>query len=51
MITAVECYYDDKRTPPGYQAYPERIEKIDHYYDDNGLVGIDYIVAIISSAG
>lgn len=45
MITAVENYYDTSRTPPGYQAYPGRFEKSDRYYDDNGLVGIDYIDA------
>lgn len=45
MITAVECYYDDKRSPPGYQAYPAKFENSDRYYDDNGLVGIDYVDA------
>jgi uncharacterized protein YyaL (SSP411 family) len=45
MVTAVECYYDQVRTPPGYQAYPVKFEKVDRYYDDNGLVGIDYIDA------
>ncbi|MDP4238556.1 MAG: glycoside hydrolase family 76 protein [Bacteroidota bacterium] len=43
MVVAVGSYYDNKRTPPGYQAYPVRFEKSDRYYDDNGLVGIDYI--------
>lgn len=43
MVIAVEKYYDDKRTPPGYQAYPVQFGKVDRYYDDNGLVGIDYI--------
>lgn len=45
MIVAVENYYDTTRTPPGYQAYPGKFEKSDRYYDDNGLVGIDYIDA------
>jgi uncharacterized protein YyaL (SSP411 family) len=45
MIRAVECYYDTARTPSGYQAYPVKFEKSDRYYDDNGLVGIDYIDA------
>ena len=49
MITSVECYYDTTRTPPGYQAYPGKFEKSDRYYDDNGLVGIDYIDAYNSS--
>lgn len=43
MIIAVEKYYDDKRMPSGYQAYPVQFGKVDRYYDDNGLVGIDYI--------
>lgn len=45
MITAIKCYYDTSRTPSGYQAYPVKFEKSDRYYDDNGLVGIDYIDA------
>jgi hypothetical protein len=45
MVTAVEMYYDTIRSPPGYQAYPVVFEKVDRYYDDNGLVGIDYIDA------
>ncbi|MBK5720807.1 glycoside hydrolase family 88 protein [Dysgonomonas sp. Marseille-P4677] len=43
MIMAEQQYYDTLRTPAGYQAYPSRFEKVDRYYDDNGLVGIDYI--------
>lgn len=27
MVKAVEMYYDDQRTPPGYQAYPVCFEK------------------------
>lgn len=46
---AVEKYYDDKRIPAGYQAYPVQFKKVDRYYDDNGLVGIDYIDAYFSS--
>ena len=45
MVTAVEQYYDTIRTPFGYQAYPAQFGKVDRYYDDNGLVGIDYIDA------
>lgn len=45
MISAIKCYYDTLRTPSGYQAYPVKFEKSDRYYDDNGLVGIDYIDA------
>lgn len=43
MVMAVEQYLDKSRTPYGYQAYPSKFEKVDRYYDDNGLVGIDYI--------
>ena len=43
MAVAVEQYYDTTRVPFGYQAYPVRFGKVDRYYDDNGLVGIDYI--------
>ncbi len=45
MVMAVEQYYDNKRQPPGYQAYPVQFGQVDRYYDDNGLVGIDYIDA------
>lgn len=43
MVMAVEKYYDNQRTPSGYQAYPVQFGVVDRYYDDNGLVGIDYI--------
>lgn len=43
MVVAVEKYYDTNRVPFGYQAYPIQFEKVDRYYDDNGLVGIDYV--------
>jgi hypothetical protein len=43
-ITAgMEKYHDVSRQPAGYQAYPVSFEKADRYYDDNGLVGIDYM--------
>jgi len=45
MVIAVEMYYDSLRKPPGYQAYPVHLDYSDRYYDDNGLVGIDYIDA------
>lgn len=45
MIIAVEKYYDDMRFPAAYQAYPVQFEKVDRYYDDNALVGIDYVDA------
>nr|WP_294942963.1 glycoside hydrolase family 76 protein [uncultured Mucilaginibacter sp.] len=43
LITGVEQYRDNIRQPAGYQAYPVKLEKADRYYDDNGLVGIDYM--------
>ncbi len=45
MVIAVEQYRDTTRKPEGYQAYPSRFGVVDRYYDDNGLVGIDYIDA------
>lgn len=41
-LLSMEAYRDTTRTPHGYQAYPAQFEKVDRYYDDNGLVGIDY---------
>lgn len=45
MVFAVEQYYDTTRHPSGYQAYPAALNHADRYYDDNGLVGIDYVDA------
>ncbi|WP_257670573.1 glycoside hydrolase family 76 protein [Parapedobacter tibetensis] len=45
IIESQEEYLDTTRLPYGYQAYPSRFEQVDRYYDDNGLVGIDYIDA------
>lgn len=42
-VMGVETYRDNSRVPAGYQAYPRMLEKVDRYYDDNGLVGIDYM--------
>ncbi|OLY91838.1 Glycosyl hydrolase family 76 [Cnuella takakiae] len=42
-VIGMEQYRDTSRSPVGYQAYPPRFEKSDRYYDDNGLVGIDYM--------
>lgn len=44
-----ETYRDTVRKPIGYQAYPVRFEKSDRYYDDNGLVGIDYAEAFLKT--
>jgi rhamnogalacturonyl hydrolase YesR len=43
LVTGVEQYRDEIRKPMGYQAYPVKLERSDRYYDDNGLVGIDYM--------
>ncbi len=43
LIIGVEKYRDSSRFPAGYQAYPIQFEKADRYYDDNGLVGIEYM--------
>jgi Predicted glycosyl hydrolase len=48
-MMAMEQYRDTLRHPPGYQAYPARFEKVDRYYDDNGLVAIDYAEAYLST--
>ncbi|GEP97013.1 glycoside hydrolase family 76 protein [Chitinophaga cymbidii] len=45
VMTAMYAYRDTTRTPAGYQAYPSKFEKVDRYYDDNGLVAIDYAEA------
>lgn len=45
LVTAIEKYRDTTRSPVAYQAYPSFLEKVDRYYDDNGLVGIDYLHA------
>ncbi|MDA3852940.1 MAG: glycosyl hydrolase family 76 [Bacteroidales bacterium] len=43
MYNSSELYLDTTRLPHGYQAYPSIYETVDRYYDDNGLVGIDYV--------
>lgn len=43
LVMGIEQYHDTVRKPAGYQAYPVKFEKADRYYDDNGLVGIDYM--------
>jgi hypothetical protein len=45
LVYGIEHYRDTTRNPAGYQAYPAFMEKVDRYYDDNGLVGIDYLQA------
>jgi uncharacterized protein YyaL (SSP411 family) len=49
LVWGIEQYRDSSRKPPGYQAYPVRFEKADRYYDDNGLVGIDYAEAYLNT--
>lgn len=43
-------YRDTTRTPIGYQAYPASLEPSDRYYDDNGLVCIDYAEAYLNTS-
>ncbi|MCK8494755.1 glycoside hydrolase family 76 protein [Spirosoma sp. RP8] len=49
LVTGIEAYRDSSRSPVGYQAYPVQFEKSDRYYDDNGLVGIDYMEAYLNT--
>ncbi|HEY9003808.1 MAG TPA: glycoside hydrolase family 76 protein [Mucilaginibacter sp.] len=49
LVIGMEAYRDNSRTPPGYQAYPPVMEKSDRYYDDNGLVGIEYAEAYLNT--
>lgn len=48
-VTGMEKFRDTIRSPAGYQAYPVMFEKSDRYYDDNGLVGIDYMEAYFNT--
>ncbi|MES2646024.1 MAG: glycoside hydrolase family 76 protein [Bacteroidota bacterium] len=48
-VLGMEKYKDTTRSPTGYQAYPAAFEKSDRYYDDNGLVGIDYMEAYFNT--
>lgn len=43
LVDGMEMYKDTTRTPVGYQAYPSKFKVVDRYYDDNGLVAIDYM--------
>jgi rhamnogalacturonyl hydrolase YesR len=49
LCTGMEKYKDTTRTPIGYQAYPVMFEKSDRYYDDDGLVGTEYLVAYFNT--
>jgi uncharacterized protein YyaL (SSP411 family) len=49
MAAGIEKYRDTTRKPTGYQAYPSAFEKADRYYDDNGLVGIEYMEAYFNT--
>ncbi|MBS1524120.1 MAG: hydrolase [Bacteroidetes bacterium] len=49
LVIGMEAYKDTSRVPPGYQAYPPAMEKSDRYYDDNGLVGIEYAEAYLNT--
>lgn len=45
VMAGMRQYRDTTRAPAGYQAYPAKFERVDRYYDDNGLVAIDYAEA------
>jgi len=49
LATGMEKYRDTSRKPIGYQAYPVMFEHADRYYDDNGLVGIEYTEAYFNT--
>ena len=49
VAVGMEKYRDTTRKPIGYQAYPPMFEKSDRYYDDNGLVGIEYLEAYFNT--
>ena len=49
IAIGMESYRDTLRKPVGYQAYPSRFSKDDRYYDDNGLVGIEYAEAYLNT--
>jgi rhamnogalacturonyl hydrolase YesR len=49
LTTGMEKYRDTSRKPTGYQAYPVMFEHADRYYDDNGLVGIEYMEAYFNT--
>ncbi len=49
LITGMERYRDTTRMPIGYQAYPVMFEHSDRYYDDNGLVGTEYLEAYFNT--
>jgi uncharacterized protein YyaL (SSP411 family) len=49
LVIGMEAYRDVSRSPVGYQAYPPAMEKSDRYYDDNGLVGIEYTEAYLNT--
>lgn len=49
LSKGIWAYRDTTRKPVGYQAYPATLEKSDRYYDDNGLVCIDYSEAYLNT--
>jgi len=49
LTPGMEAYRDTLRLPVGYQAYPAAMEPSDRYYDDNGLVGIEYTEAYLNT--
>ena len=49
MVMGMEQYLDTVRKPTAYSAYPPQFSKDDRFYDDNGLVGIEYMEAYLST--
>jgi len=49
LVAGMETYKDTSRKPTGYQAYPATLEPSDRYYDDNGLVGTEYLEAYFNT--
>lgn len=49
LVPGMEQYKDTSRMPTGYQAYPVVFEHSDRYYDDNGLVGTEYMEAYFNT--
>lgn len=49
IAIGMEKYLDTVRKPIAYPAYPPQFSKEDRFYDDNGLVGIEYMEAYLNT--
>jgi hypothetical protein len=45
MVSGIELYMDDIRTPAAYQAFPYQFGREDRFYDDNMWLGLDFVDA------